>query len=412
MDATVLTADVPGVPARIKERAEDFVVEELPLYPACGEGEHLYLTIEKRGLTTRDAARRVARALGVADRDVGFAGQKDARAVTRQRLSLRSTETERARTLDLAGLRVLEVERHRNKLRLGHLRGNRFRLRLRGVPEGRLSDVRAVLETLARRGLPNAFGAQRFGARGANHWIGRALLSEDFEAAVRALAGTPAGEAGAAPDESAAVRAARASFDAGDYAASAAAWPRGLREPRRVAEALAKGKDARGALRRLDRPFLSFCVSAWQSHLFNRVLERRLQECDRVRTGDLAWRHVGGAVFAVEDAALEQPRADALEISPTGPLFGGRMTRPSGAPDAIEEAVLDEAGVTRASFEAPSPWRPTGGRRPLRVPVEEPEVEPGSDEHGPYVELRFVLPPGVYATTLVREITKDQGSQG
>ena len=163
-----LTHDVPAIAGQLKQTPEHFEVEELPAYTPSGEGEHLYLWIEKRGLNTQDAANRLAKLLGTRPADAGYAGLKDRHAVTRQWLSFQHAGTPDAAALQSEGLRVLEVARHGNKLRTGHLRGNRFTLRLVDVPSEHDVHARAALARLAACGLPNYFGAQRFGRGGQN----------------------------------------------------------------------------------------------------------------------------------------------------------------------------------------------------------------------------------------------------
>src|SRR6185436_6567103 len=141
-----LTSDIAPIPGLIKQHIEDFEVEEIPLYPAGGQGTHLYVSIEKRGLTTQDAIRDIARQLGIAPRAIGYAGQKDAQGITRQRLSVEHVDEARVRALRHGRLRVIDVERHGNKLKLGHLAGNRFVIKLRGMPGDRLDDARAILD--------------------------------------------------------------------------------------------------------------------------------------------------------------------------------------------------------------------------------------------------------------------------
>ena len=156
---------------------ETFTVEEIPAYAPSGEGTHLFLWIEKRGLTTFDAIARIARALGLAPRDVGYAGLKDRHALTRQWLSLPGVPAERALEIADADLRVLQAVPHPHKLRLGHLRGNRFEVTLTGeATEGDRAALRGRFEALAATGVPNRFGAQRFGAAGDNAAVGLALL--------------------------------------------------------------------------------------------------------------------------------------------------------------------------------------------------------------------------------------------
>src|SRR6516225_2932119 len=102
-----LTIDIPGTGGIIKETPEDFLVEEVPLYLPCGEGEHTYVTIEKRGLTTLEAVRRISRALGVPDREIGYAGMKDAVGVTRQTVSIPRVSPDVCSALNLPGIAVL-----------------------------------------------------------------------------------------------------------------------------------------------------------------------------------------------------------------------------------------------------------------------------------------------------------------
>jgi tRNA pseudouridine13 synthase len=147
---------------------EDFQVDEVPLYAASGKGEHQYVQVQKRLLTTQDLVRRLARACGVQERDVGYAGLKDKHAVTTQWLSL-ATKTPISTTLDLGpGVQILSVTRHDNKLRTGHLLGNRFAITLLGVAEDALTRAATITAKLRAEGLPNYFGAQRFGHGGRN----------------------------------------------------------------------------------------------------------------------------------------------------------------------------------------------------------------------------------------------------
>lgn len=396
-----LCAELPAVRARFKARPEDFRVEELPAYEPCGSGEHAYLELEKRGLSTHEAVIRVARALGLGPRSIGIAGLKDTQAVTRQWISIQGVDDERVAALDVAGVRILRASRHKNKLRIGHLRGNRFVLRLRDIDPGAGDQVRRILDVLARRGVPNYFGEQRFGARGDTWRIGKALLLGDHAEAVAWIAGR------AGPDDSGRVLRARELFDAGDYSGAAETWPGGFRPCIRICRALAKnGGNARRALFALDRDFLRFYTSAYQSWLFNALLARRLPELERVLEGDLAWLHRNGAVFLVKDLALDEPRARAFEISASGPLFGRRMTRPLGVPGALEAEVLAAEGHAEEAFARPGPLQWQGGRRALRFPLHDCRVAEGHDEHGAFVELEFTLPPGCYATCVLREVTR------
>ena len=170
-----------GASATLKRFNEDFVVTELPLQPPDGEGEHLWLEVEKNGANTAFVAQQLAAAAGVPDRDVGHAGLKDRHAVTRQWFSvhLPRGETPDLGTLQHPEFRVLQQSRHVRKLRPGDLRGNRFRIVLRDL-SGDRDAVEARLQAVATSGVPNYFGAQRFGFEGGNVEQGRAMLAREI----------------------------------------------------------------------------------------------------------------------------------------------------------------------------------------------------------------------------------------
>jgi tRNA pseudouridine13 synthase len=157
---------------------ERFSVEEIPAYLPSGTGSHTYLWIEKRGLTTFDAISRIAASLAVAPRDMGYAGLKDRHATTRQWISVPGTfDDTPPKSIGGDDLTVLVAAPHPHKLRLGHLRGNRFEVVLTGTAtEGELAALAARFAGLVVTGVPNRFGAQRFGAAGDNAAVGLALL--------------------------------------------------------------------------------------------------------------------------------------------------------------------------------------------------------------------------------------------
>ena len=184
----LLTPGLPGTSGIIRVTEEDFAVEEIPLYEPSGSGEHLYLTVEKRGRTTPEVAAEIARALGARERDVGTAGLKDKRAVAVQRISVATqAQAEDALRLTGEGFRVLAAARHGNKLRPGHLRGNRFRIVVRGTVPGALERAEAICARLRSAGAANLFGPQRFGKSGDNAALGRALLLREKQVRDRFL---------------------------------------------------------------------------------------------------------------------------------------------------------------------------------------------------------------------------------
>jgi tRNA pseudouridine13 synthase len=172
----LLTADLPGIGGKIKQQLEDFEVEELPAYEPCGQGDHLFLWIEKRDMGAEFFARQIARRLGISPGEIGTAGMKDRKAVTRQWVSLPASAEPQLGQLEGDGLRVLQVSRHGNKLRAGHLRGNRFRILIRDVGPAGLAKAQPILERIRQHGLLNYYGPQRFGRDGETWKLGLALF--------------------------------------------------------------------------------------------------------------------------------------------------------------------------------------------------------------------------------------------
>lgn len=330
---------------RIRQRLEDFEVEEVPSAAPAGSGEHLYLWIEKRGVDTAAVAREMAARAGVAPGQVGFAGRKDRHGVTRQWLSVPRWPQERAAELEMDGVRILQVEAGNARLRLGELSGNRFRIRVRGVANQLVTEARRRLAEAEAHGMPNRFGDQRFGHGGNNVERGLAVLR---------------GEGG--------------------------------------------GSTGRDLSRRQE----GFLVSAVQALAFNRILERRPVPCHELLPGDLAIAHGSGRLIPVSDPASLAPRLERFAVSPTGPLFGTKVLRPEGAVAELERQVLEELGVADPeALPGARALRLTGERRSLRarlrqVSLEELSSDGALGEGGEEdLELRFFLPAGSYATALL-----------
>ena len=398
-----LTTQFAGLGGTIKNRAEDFFVQEIPLYEPSGEGEHVYAEVQKVNLTTFDAINRIARALNVPSRDIGYAGLKDARAITRQVFSIPGTTEAAVMGLKAPDLSVLWAARHVNKLRLGHLKANRFAAKIRGVKPTDVVRLPPALDELARRGMPNYFGEQRFGRRGDNDKLGAAYVRADHKALLSLLLGQPDEQA-----DDAQSAAARAAFDRGDFEESMRLWPRHAGLERRVLHRLAKTHRPSSAVWSIDERLRRLWVSALQSRVFNEVVAKRIQSLDRLMDGDFAYKHENGACFLVENAAAEQPRSDAFEISPTGPLIGFRVSLPQGEPLRIEQAAFDEYGLAPADFKRAGSLRVKGDRRPLRVKPTDVEFAAGVDEHGPHITVAFTLPAGSFATVLLGELMKTE----
>jgi tRNA pseudouridine13 synthase len=319
--------------AVLKATAEDFQVDEVLDIPLSGDGEHLWLWVEKRGLNTEEAARRLARAAGVQLRTVSYAGLKDRQALTRQWFSIQlpgKADPDLSAAQDDT-LRILDSGRHRRKLQRGAHAANGFTLRLTALDADQKSlDER--LESIRQHGIPNYFGVQRFGYQGGN-------LGEAREYAAR--------------------------------------------------QALPEQRNVRSRL-----------LSTARSYLFNRVLAARVADgsWQRAQVGDLLAFTDSRSFFPAGEAECNDPRLAILDLHPTGPQWGAGPSPASGATAELENRIAGEQAVlcdwlVRAGMEHE--------RRILRLPIDrltwhypEPDI----------LQLEFVLPPGCFATVLVREL--------
>jgi len=276
-----LTSELAGTGGALRTHDDDFVVDEELPYAPSGAGDHVFVRIEKRGLTSPVAAQRLARALGVRDRDIGIAGMKDRHAVTRQWLSLPPPITpEQALAFADPDVRVLEAHRHNHKLRTGHVRANRFILRVRGVTGDAADRARAILDALAQPpGAPNWYGEQRFGRDGDNAARGRAIVL---------------------------------------------------------------GERALGRDRRLDRLMVSALQSQLFNEWLTARLADGLYRA--VIAGDVLHK-TGGGMFTCDDPATDQARLAAGELVVTGPMFGEHMRAATGDAAAREAAILAPHGL-------------------------------------------------------------------
>lgn len=408
VEGPYLTSAFPPISGNYKSYYDDFIVEEIPAYLPSGSGEHVYLHIEKRGISTKDAIQRLCRFAGIRAGECGAAGLKDARALTRQWISLRVKDESLFSRWDDKALRILCQSRHGNKLRIGHLKGNQFYIKLRHVPDGSLPVLQTVMDVLSKRGIPNYFGAQRFGFEARNPEVGRALLQQDFKKAAFSIVGNE-------EVQQPSIQNARTFFENEDWKQSLPLWPSRYQDARNLCRALIQSQgDYRKALYSLGMDRLWFYISAYQSYLFNRVLARRLSmnAWDQLWLGDLAFKHDSGAVFLVENPKAEQIRCDLMEISPSGPLFGFKMTEPLHEAGLMEQKVLNEEGMNPESFFQPGRLKCQGARRSLRFALQNFSIESGKDEKGGYAELKFALPAGCFATAVLREVGKGALKEG
>ena len=339
-----------------RQNANDFVVKEIPLYEFSGEGEHLILHIRKKNLSTFEMVGAIARYLGIKQKEIGYAGLKDKHALTYQYISLPRKYEEQMKSFEHPNIKILESTYHNNKIRMGHLKGNRFFIRVKKVSPTAAVKIKEALGAIEQMGMPNFFGYQRFGNDGNNHIQG---------------------------------------------------------------EKIAKGekKERNPKLRKL-------LVSAYQSHLFNLWLSKRIEisklvasfsvaelepllnlpriELEKLKkqqhifkllSGDVMQHYPYGRLFEFDGDEEEAKRFIKRDIAPTGVLSGKRAKLASEYAWLIEKDFVEDIAAD-------------GQRRYAWVFPE--DIEGRYVEEEAWFEFNFSLPKGSYATVFLEEIAKKE----
>ena len=326
------------VPAGFKIQPTDFLVEEELGFELTGEGEHLWVWVEKTGLNTVDVARQLAKLVGIKPENIGYAGLKDRVGVTRQWFSIPTEADLKTDALaDTKGLELLSQKRNGRKLRRGSHRSNHFKITLRNVTvtESALDTLTAIMQS---KGVPNYFGKQRFGHDGKNLNQVEALFA--------------------------------------------------------------------GSLSRSSRYQRGLYLSAARAFLFNQILAMRVQtgNWDQYLSGDVMALAGSASVFKSEQGDPDiLPRLNALDIHPTGPLWG------AGSLVTAEEAGSQEKSLPEIFSVFTSGLEKAGlkqERRSLRLIPENLRITPDDDKS---LVIEFTLPKGTYATSVLREMVKAQG---
>lgn len=346
--------DHTSIDFHFKQSPRDFVVEEIPLYEFSGEGEHLVLFIRKKNLTTSELVGILARYLGIKNRDIGYAGLKDKHAMTKQYISINKQHEEALENFEHENVKIISRTYHNNKIRIGHLKGNRFFIKIKKVNPTSAVKIDEALKSITKFGMPNFFGYQRFGNDGDNHILGEKL--------------------------------------------------------------------AKGEARERNPRVKKLLINAYQSHLFNLWLSRRLEinklvnnfepiELESILNmpndqvaklkaqkhpfklieGDVMEHYPHGRLFDFEETQEDLDRFNDRGISPTGLLCGTKVKVASGIAGTIEKDFDDEInadGARRYAWVFPQDIE--GRFKPVEAQY----------------EMNFTLPKGSYATVLLEEIAK------
>lgn len=345
--------------ATFTKNSSDFVVNEIPLYPFSGEGEHLVLHVRKKDMTTWDMLQYLSEVTGCKVRDFGYAGLKDKEGMTTQYLSLHRNFEPKLANFAHDKIKILEKTYHNNKIRTGHLKGNRFFVRLKKVSPVDAKKMQEGLARIAKEGFPNFFGYQRFGNDGDNYFKGKAILE--------------------------------------------------------------------GQQRERNFKMKEFYINAYQSHLFNNWLSKRIEisrfveefslheaikatgfskeivetlksqpQFFKLLHGDVLHHYPAGKAFICENIDEELPRFLEHAITIAGWLVGGKNIR----------AEYEAGEIEKRSFFESEPFlgKMDGSRRFAWSFIE--DAESVYKEEEAWFEMHFSLPKGSYATVIIEELTK------
>ncbi len=335
-----------------KQSKDDFVVTEIPLYEFSGEGEHLILTVRKKDLSTWDMVGIISDYIGCKSRDIGYAGLKDKNAMTVQNISIPRQYEEKVDAFTHKNIKILNKTYHNNKVRVGHLKGNKFFIRLKRVFPSDAKILESVLGQIATLGMPNYFGFQRFGINGDNYLKGKELIDGKLKVRDRKLKQMYLN--------------AYQSYLFNNWLSArieisklAVAF-----EAKEICEKLNMSVDEVKALKAQEHPF-------------------------KLLVGDVMSHYPFGRIFHVEDLEVEAQKFHLRDRVATGLLCGKKTKIAVDKAREIEEPFDEKTGLD-------------GSRRFAWIFPDEIQSEYKEDNN--HFELSFTLPKGCYATELISEL--------
>ena len=335
-----------------KQNKDDFVVTEIPLYEFSGEGEHLVLKIRKKDLATWDAIEILAKFLNCSSRDFGYAGLKDKNAMTVQSISVHRKYEEKLKSFQHENLKILETTYHNNKIKVGHLKGNKFFIRLKRVGAIEKRKIEEALGLIVTNGIPNYFGFQRFGIDGDNYKKGKDIIDGKLKEKRRNL---------------------KQMYINAYQSYLFNSWLSKRIEISKLIEAF----EPKEIYQRLNLPLDVVKQMKKQKHPF------------KLMTGDLLSHYPFGKIFTIEDLDEESQKFNDRDRVPTGLLSGKRVKNSVDLAYEIEkefEAHTGEDGASRFAWIFPE------------------DISSNYKEDKNWMELQFYLPKGSYATEVIAEI--------
>jgi tRNA pseudouridine13 synthase len=410
----VYLTDSPGLSGKIRQNVEDFKVDEVYDNVCSVTGKYAIVKVTKVNAETHHVVRDLSRRLGISQKRISWAGTKDKRAVTTQRMSIYDVDVKKP--LIMHTITVEPIGRADKPVVLGDLRGNDFSITIRcikdPIEEVNVRMLTAAEEINSEGGVPNFFGIQRFGSiRPVNQLVGKTLLDGDVETAVMIYMAMPF------PDEPEAVQEARKFvWDTHDFKEGLKLLPLRLRYERAMmSHLIACPGDYDGALNVLSINLQRLFVHAYQSYLFNKMLSLRIKRglpLSKGVDGDFVFLKEERKVRTVVPKNVERINEKISEGSAfiQMPVPGYDTQLSDGIIGELEREVLESEGVALHRFELErcTRLRSKGVMRNVILPtniafnISNDEINKGFSK----VELRFYLEKGGYATSVLREIMK------
>ncbi|MDX4050997.1 tRNA pseudouridine(13) synthase TruD [Aliarcobacter skirrowii] len=335
-----------------KQTKDDFVVNEVPLYEFSGDGEHLILKLRKKDLSTWDAIEILANYLKCSTREFGYAGLKDKNAMTIQHISIHKKYEEALKNFSHENIKILETTYHNNKIKIGHLKGNNFFIRLKRVGLVEKRKIEEALGQIATYGMPNYFGFQRFGIDGENYKKGQAIVEGKLKERNRNL---------------------KQMFINAYQSYLFNSWLSKRIEISKLIETF----EPKEIYEKLNLPLDEVKRAKKQPHPF------------KIITGDLLSHYPFGRIFIIDDLESESQKFFEKDRVPTGLLCGKRVKKSEGLAQEIEkefDVQMGEDGARRFAFIFPE------------------NIQSNYKEDKNHMELNFYLPKGSYATEFIAEI--------
>jgi len=339
-----------------KQSPRDFVVEEIPLYEFSGEGEHLILFIRKKNLSTLELVSAMAKYLGIKNKEIGYAGLKDKHAMTKQYISINKKYEEALEGFNLENIKIISKTYHNNKIRIGHLTGNRFYIKVKKVNPTSAAKIDEALKSIQTNGIPNFFGYQRFGRDGDNHIDGEKIAKGEKKE----------------------------------------------RNPK-IRKLLISSYQSHLFNMWLNRRLeINTLVSKFKSEELEEVLNIPKTQLDKMKnqehpfkliSGDIMEHYPYGRLFDFDGTEHDFERFNSRDISVTGLLCGTKARIASDISREIEKDFDDEInadGTRRYAWIYPT------------------DIEGRFNQVEAQYEFNFTLPKGSYATVLLEEIAKQK----